>query len=172
MAQYFKIGKLVAAHGLGGELILKHSLGKKTSLKGLSVIFIEERKKSFLPWFIESARVKDVDEVYLKLENVSSRESSRKLVAKEVWLGESDFEKFSSKKSPFHLLGYSIVHDKNKVGEILEVIEQPHQWLCRLEVAGKEVFIPLNESTLQKIDHKKKEVLVMLPDGLLDVYIT
>ena len=49
MAEYFKIGKFVAVHGLKGELLLKHELGKKTSLKGLQAIFIEEKKNSFFP---------------------------------------------------------------------------------------------------------------------------
>jgi 16S rRNA processing protein RimM len=43
--------------------------------------------------------------------------------------------------------------------------------LCRLEINSKEVLIPLNESTLQKIDHKKRQVLVELPDGLLEIYL-
>ena len=41
--EYFKIGKLVAAFGIKGEMILKHSLGKKSALKGLKAIFIEEQ---------------------------------------------------------------------------------------------------------------------------------
>ena len=36
---------------------------------------------------------------------------------------------------------------------------------------GKEVLIPINESFLKKIDHKKKEVILELPEGLLDVYL-
>ena len=58
------------------------------------------------------------------------------------------------------------------LGEILELIEQPHQLLCLLEIKGKEVLIPLHEKTLQKVNHRKKEVLVQLPDGLLDIYLT
>jgi ribosomal 30S subunit maturation factor RimM len=46
---YFKAGKLVAVHGLKGELIFKHELGKKTSLKDLKAIIIEERKDSIGP---------------------------------------------------------------------------------------------------------------------------
>jgi 16S rRNA processing protein RimM len=57
--EYFKIGKLVAVHGLTGELLLKHELGKKTSLKGLQAIFVEDNKNSFLPWFIENAKIKN-----------------------------------------------------------------------------------------------------------------
>lgn len=171
MVKYFKIGKLVAAHGLKGELILKHELGKKTSLKGLQAIFIEERKDSFLPWFIENTKLKNEQEVYLRLEGVVTREAAIKLTQKEVWLTEPDLKKFAAKSSPINLLGYKIVSDGKILGEILEVIEQAHQMLCRLEVNSKEVLIPLNEDTLQKVDHKKKEVIVNLPEGLLEIYL-
>ena len=54
MNQYFKIGKLAASFGLKGDLVLQHSLGKKTSLKGLETIFLEEGKDNFMPYFIAS----------------------------------------------------------------------------------------------------------------------
>ena len=44
MSQYFKIGKFAASHGLTGELILAHSLGKKTALPGLEALFLETSK--------------------------------------------------------------------------------------------------------------------------------
>ena len=68
--EYFKIGKFVASFGLKGELVLKHNLGKKSSLKGIKAFFIEENKESFLPWFVESTRIRNEEEVYLKLEGV------------------------------------------------------------------------------------------------------
>ena len=171
MIKYFKIGKLVAVHGLKGELLLKHTLGKKTSLKGLQAIFIEEKKNAFLPWFIETAKIKNEEEIYLNLEGVNTREASMKLVQKEIWISEPDFKKFAAKTTPSTLLGYTIISNNESLGEILELIEQPHQLLCRLEIKGKEVLIPLHEESLQKIDHKKKEVLVKLPDGLLEIYL-
>lgn len=170
MAEYFKIGKLVAASGLKGELILKHTLGKKTSLKGLTTIFIEDKKDSFLPWFIQSVRIKNEEEVYLKLESIDFREAAIKLTQKEVWLPEQDFKKFTAKSAPANLLGYTIINNAEPLGEILEVIEQPHQLLCRIEINKKEALIPLNESFLQKINHAKKQVIVELPNGLLEIY--
>lgn len=172
MAEYFKIGKLVAVHGLTGELLLKHELGKKTSLKGLQAIFIEEKKNSFIPWFLESAKSKNDSEVYLKIEGINTREAAIKLTQKEIWVPEVDFKKFAAKSAPASLLGYTIIDNNKPLGEILELIEQPHQLLCRLEIKGKEVLIPLHAETLKKVNHTKKEVLVELPDGLLEIYLT
>src|SRR5436189_853027 len=97
MDHYFKIGKLAASFGLKGELILQHNLGKKTAFKGLESVFIEEKKESFLPYFIESVKVKSEDEVYLKLEGIDTVETARKMTPKEVWLTEADFKKFADK---------------------------------------------------------------------------
>ena len=169
--EYFKTGKLVAASGLKGELIFKHELGKKTSLKDLKAVFIEDKKDSFIPWFIESTRIKNDSEIYLKLEGIDTREAAAKLSPKEVWMTEEDFKKYAAKSAPASLLGYTIINSKDRLSEILEVIEQPHQLLCRIELNEKEVLIPLNENFLKKIDHKKKEVVVELPEGLLDIYL-
>ena len=171
MAEYLKIGKLVAAYGLKGELVLKHTLGKKSSLKGLQTVFIEDKKDSFLPWFIVSTKIKSREEIYLKLEGIDVRENAIKLVQKELWVPEADFKRIASVSSPVNLLGFNLVDDGKNLGEILEVIEQPHQLLCRLEINKKEVLVPLHEETLLKIDKKKKEVNVRLPEGLLEIYL-
>ena len=171
MTEYFKIGKLVSAFGLKGELVLQHNLGKKTSLKDLQAIFIEERKSAFIPWFIESTKIKTNEEIYLKLQDVNTREAAIKLLQKEVWLTESDFKKFSAKSSPINFLGYTIIEKEKELGTILEVIEQPHQILCRIEIENKEVLIPLHENTITKIDNRKKQVIVDLPEGLLEIYL-
>ena len=109
MTEYFKIGKLVSSFGLKGELILKHNLGKKTSLKDLQAIFLEERKEAFIPWFIEHTKIKSDEEIYIKLEGVDTKEKAIPLVQKEVWVPESDFQKYSAKTSPINLLGFEIV---------------------------------------------------------------
>jgi 16S rRNA processing protein RimM len=171
MTEYFKIGKFVGTFGLKGELVLKHNLGKKTSLKGLKAIFIEEQKQSFIPWFIENTKIKNDEEIYVKLEGINVREQAIRLTQKEVWLPETEFKKFSAKTSPINLLGYDIVEGEQVLGKILEVIEQPHQILCRIELNHKEAFIPLHEETIKKIDKKRQQVIVSLPPGLLEIYL-
>ena len=170
MTEYFKIGKFVSLFGLKGELVLKHNLGRKTSLKGLKAIFIEEGKESFIPWFIETAKIKNEEEIFLKLEGINIREQATKMSRKEVWIPEEDFKKFSAKTSPINLLGFDIIENEKILGRILEVIEQPHQILCRIDINNKEAYIPLHEETIKKIDRKKQQVIVGLPPGLLEIY--
>ncbi|RYY56731.1 MAG: 16S rRNA processing protein RimM [Chitinophagaceae bacterium] len=169
--EYYRLGKLAASFGLKGEMILTHYLGKKSSLKGLQAVFTEEKTNSFLPWFIEETRIKSEEETYIKLEGVDTKESTMRLVRKELWIPEAEFKKMAAKSAPVSLLGYTIFNGKDELGEILEIIEQPHQVLCRIEVTGREVLIPLHEETLEKVDHKKKKVVTVLPDGLLEIYL-
>ena len=170
MNQYFKIGKLAASTGLKGELVLQHNLGKKTTLKGLEAIFLEEKKDSFIPYFLQSAKIRNEKETVIKLEGVDIVEAARKLTPKEVWLAAEDFEKFAARSSPIAMLGFTIVNDGEELGEILEVIEQPHQILCSILLNGKEALIPIHEESLEKVDQKKRKVYVTLPDGLLEIY--
>jgi len=171
MDQYFKIGKLAASFGLKGELVLQHSLGKKTALKGLETIFIEDRKDNFMPYFISTTTIKNDAEVYIKLEGIDSKETARKLTPKEVWLSEDDFKTFAASSAPITMLGFHLINDDDEdLGEIIEVIEQPHQILCAILLNGKEALIPIHQESLDKIDPENRKIYVSLPDGLLDIY--
>ncbi len=168
--EYFNIGKIVSAFGVAGELIITHSLGKKTALKDVEAVFIEEKKDKPIPYFIESAKARNDKDVLVKLEGVQTREQASLLLQKEVWLLEKDFKKLVAKSAPIQLLGYTLINEGTPVGEIAEVIEQPHQLLCKVLLNGNEALIPLHEETLQKIDNSRKQVHVVLPHGLLELY--
>lgn len=170
MTEYKNIGKLVASFGVKGEMLLKHQLGKKTALAGLDALFIETRKDQLLPYFIVSARAKSEDEVYVILEGIENREMTLPLLQKQVWLNSDRYAEYADSSAPGSLLGFHIMQKGEDIGEILEVIEQPQQLLCRVLRNGKDALIPLHEETLLKIDKRKKQVIVQLPDGLLEIF--
>ncbi|HVX28049.1 MAG TPA: ribosome maturation factor RimM [Parafilimonas sp.] len=171
MDEHIHIGKLVATVGLKGELLLTHMLGKKTTFKQAEVLFIETQKNIQLPYFIENSNSKNETETVLKLESINTKEQAAKLLQKKIWLAKNDFEKYVSKIAPINLIGFIIFNNEEKLGEVEAVIEQPQQILLQTHVQQKEVLIPLHEETLKKIDRKKKQVHVVLPDGLLQIYL-
>ena len=170
MSAYTRIGKIVAAHGLKGEVILVHHLGKKTALKDVNALFLEDSQKQLIPWFIEKASARNEEECVVKLEDIHTREGAKKVYPKDVWLTDTDFQKLVATNAPIALLGYEVIDGNQPLGNISEVIEQPHQVLCSVMYKDKEVLIPLHQDTLVKIDRKLKKVFVQLPEGLLEVY--
>lgn len=170
MQEYFKIGRLAATFGVDGQLVLEHSLGKKSRLNGLEAFFIEEKKDIFLPYFIVATKIKNDKETYITLEGIQSKEDARVLVKKEVWLIEKDFKKFAVDTSPISLLGFTVINKETEIGQVTEVIEQPHQLLCVVKTENNEILIPIHKESLEKMDKKKRRLYVNLPDGLLEIY--
>ncbi len=172
MANYFNIGKLSATFGTEGEFILRHSLGRRTALKDVTAVFIEERKDSFLPYFLQKAKAKDAEHVYIKLEGIDTREAARNMLQKGVYLEEADFKAQAAGSAPLSLLGYQVEDSvQGLLGTIEEIIEMPHQVLAKVTYREKEMLLPLNEQTLLKVDKKQQLVRLELPDGLLDIYL-
>lgn len=166
---YLHIGKIAASFGTNGEVIVTHALGKKSNFKDVEVLFVEETKGSKLPYFIEKAKAKTTDESYLKLEGINSKEATKKLLGKPIWLTEEDARKLSAKQSSIGLIGYHVFDEENEIGAVIEVIEQPHQTLLNVEYKCKEVYIPMHEDNIIQVQHAKKKIVLEIPDGLLDL---
>ncbi len=171
MNDLVSIGKIVGQHGVDGGMILKHELGKKSDFEGIQALFVEEKKGSQIPYFVQKVVARDSGESIIQLEGIDSREQAVRFVRRQVWLNRSDFEKLVSKKSPLSLLGFTLIEKGKALGIIEEVIEQAHQVICITSILEKEVMIPLHDDTIIKIDRKKKTVEVNLPEGLIDLYL-
>jgi 16S rRNA processing protein RimM len=171
MDQLIRIGQLVAAHGVDGLLVLRHSLGKKTDFASVESLFIETEPGRFLPYFITEAKARGAEETVVRIEGINTREKALLLLKKSIWLDPAIARSLASTSAPLVLVGYTVLDQGKILGPVLEVIEQPIQLLLRLEIEGKEVLVPVHEGTLDRIDHKKRQVKVVLPEGLLDIYL-
>lgn len=171
MDQYVVIGKFIATFGIKGDLVLKHHLGAGLDTEALKTVFIEEKSGRFMPYFVAAVKNKTAEEALIQLEGVDAPEKAKVFLRKQVWLPEKDVKTQAAQHAPISLLGFAVYDEKKMLGKVVEVIEQPMQVLLRIDYQGKEVFVPLNESTLLKIEHKKEKITVRLPEGLLDIYI-
>jgi 16S rRNA processing protein RimM len=172
MENYLTIGKIAATFGIKGELVLTHHLGGDATLDGVTALFIEEMTGKFIPYFLVSAKPRNDTEMLVVLEGYDTPEKAKKFVKKKVWLLEADLKKSASISAPISLLGFSMYEKKKLLGKVIEVIEQPTQLLLSIMMNEKEVLVPINETTLDKIDHKSQKIFVILPEGLLDIYLT
>jgi len=169
---YQYIGKLSGAHGLDGKLVLRHKLEGKNIWKKIPHIFVEVRRESYIPYFIEEQNVVNHEEVLLQLDEVDSVEIAKTLAGKKVYLEEEVYAGLMPKAVMDNMVGFKVIDEKlGELGVIEDLFETPGQVVATIQYQQKEVIIPLIDSTIKGIDGMKKTITVSLPDGLLDVYL-
>jgi 16S rRNA processing protein RimM len=93
-------------------------------------------------------------------------------VGREIYLDQKKLKKKKPFTSFADFIGFELI-DENKglVGILDDVLQLTHHELGRFLFNGKEVLFPWNEAIVRKIDKRKKEISLRLPEGLLDVYL-
>jgi 16S rRNA processing protein RimM len=170
MENTINVGKIVATFGIDGQIILVHALGKKSNFKDVEFMLIEETKGSLLPYFIKTASAKTETESYILFEGIASKEAAKRLLNKQVWMPNEVFRKLTNKQSPIAMIGYSIIANGVSIGNVMEVIEQPHQILLTVLYKNNEAYIPMHQDNVIEINHKNQQILLTIPEGLLEIY--
>ncbi len=164
-----RIGKIVASHGLNGDLILTHVVNKSGWLKKDDILFLEINKGSYIPHFVISARTTSSDEYIVRLEDVEKVESAKRLVGKHAYVKE-DILTGVADDSPLLWIGFNLVDkEKGGLGPIEDVLQTGHQWLAKITHEGKEVLIPLIDQMIIDVNLRNKYIRMDLPEGLLDL---
>jgi len=168
---YTMVGKLGKPHGISGafRFLLQRELKSKAKFPKH---FMVQVKGSFLPWFIQSVEWIGFNEGFILFEEITSPERAKQFSGAELFMAAKDVQIYLKKQSQDidYLIGYSI-SDKamGEIGIIEEMIENPGQILLSVKHQGREVMIPFVEDFVVDINTRKKQILVDLPEGLLEL---
>ena len=166
-----RIGKIVAAHGINGSLILTHVVGNSQWLKKGQVLLLEMQKGSYIPYFVSQVKANNDKEYIINLEDVDKVEYAKRLVTKQVYVDEVILSDYA-KKSPLLWIGFNILDKKQgDIGAVIDVSQTGYQWLAKVIYHGAEVLVPLIDQMILKVDVKTKTIEMELPEGLLEVYL-
>jgi 16S rRNA processing protein RimM len=135
-------------------------------------VFIEINSK-LVPFFVSNFQLLK-DRAIVKLEDVNSFDGADKLVGCALYLPLTELPELDEDQFYYHdIISYLIVDEhKGALGTIENIYELPHQDLIAMNYQNKEVLIPITDDFITKVDHQKKELHVVLPDGLLEIYLT
>jgi 16S rRNA processing protein RimM len=166
-----RIGKIAAAHGLQGMVVLTHIVGNAKWMKKGTAIFVEMKKGSYIPYFVAAIKTAGAEECIVGLEDVSEPAAAKKLVGKHVYVKEEVVSGYAD-DTPLLWIGFELT-DKTKgaIGPIEDVLQTGKQWLAKITYKEKEALVPLVEGIVTKIDIKNRQITVDLPEGLLEVYL-
>ena len=173
MNDFKSIGFTKKTYGIKGELKLKIEDNYLEDFAQAKVVFLNIEGQK-IPFFIKAI---NFDNPFtIKFEEYESREAVIKLTGKEIFLQNIDIIAPENRTiEPTTLfyqkyVGYQLIDKElGKIGLIEEIIPYPQQEMATITYLGKTILIPLNEYLILKIDEIAKEILVELPEGMLDL---
>lgn len=164
-----RVGKIVATHGLQGDLVFTHIAGSSVWLKRGQALLLEIQKGSRIPYFVSHLKPVSEKEYIIHFEEVDTVEAAKRLTGKQVYTDISALP-VTEEASPLSWIGLTVT-DKmlGRIGEITDVFQTGHQWLASVSYNGKEILLPLVPPIVQQVDAATREIRMTLPDGILDL---
>ena len=178
LVENIKIGKIVNAVALRGEVKVYHYSDYKERFEELDEILVERNsaKKHLMEKYkIEGVRYQK-DMAILKLKGVDDRNVAEALKDCDVYITEADLRELP--EDTFYirdLIGCRVINEAEKaetaeeIGVITDVLQNSAQDIYQIKTAsGKEVLIPAVGEFVKEIRIDEKTVIVSLIPGFLD----
>jgi 16S rRNA processing protein RimM len=166
-----RLGRILKPNGyLGFVKVAFFISGLEDYLDSGDFIFIEWMEKP-VPYLIEEISWDDDKTARIKLADVNSDAEAKTLIDRQVVLSEKTIPASLLEASEdIDLIGFKVTDTHKKfIGTITGIDERGPQSLLELEKDGKEILIPVHEDIILKIDIRKRQVIVDLPEGLLEL---
>lgn len=171
MIEFYNVGKIVNTQGLKGEVrvISKTDFAEERYKKG-QVLHLFQDKKAPITLTIKSHRKhKNFDIVSFEGHpNINDIEKYRDGILK---IAATELQELPENEFYYHeIIGLKVVEeDGSELGKIKEILSPGANdvWVIQRQGA-KDVLIPYIESVVKEIDLENGQVIVEIPEGLID----
>ena len=168
---FYFLGKIVSKYSFKGEVVLKINTEFPSNYDLLEKIFIKI-DGSFIPYFISKITSHSKNNsIRVLFDGITDEQQIKNILQKKVYIPLKNLPKLPKNKFYIHeIIGFRAV-DKvaGNIGKIININEESPQRKLVVNFNGKEVFIPLVDEIVRKIDKQKNEVLITIPNGLLNL---
>ena len=165
-----KIGKIVNAVALRGEVKVYHYSDYKERFEELEEILVE-RKGKYTAYEIENVRYQK-NTAILKLKGVDDRNAAEALKESDIYITEDDLRELP--EDTFYvkdLIGCRVLNEENgaEIGVIKDVLQNSAQDIYQITLKnGKEALIPVVGEFVREVSIEEKYVKIHLIPGFID----
>ena len=169
---FYFLGSIRKTYGIDGEVVVTlESDPSDTLLKKLESLFLEIEGKR-IPFFISNFRKTRPREAILRLEMIDDLEQAKSIINHRIFTTLKDFEPQNSGEINLSILTGFILFDNKlgEIGQIDEVLMYPQNPLFKIIRQENEILVPVNEDLIEAIDTERRQIHMILPDGLIDLF--
>lgn len=165
----FYLGTVVGKFSFKGEVLVKTDTDTPEDYTTLESIFVETTM-GLVPFFIRKCRLHKSSLLRIQFDDVSSEEEANALLKKKLFLPLSLLPPLEGNQFYFHeIIGFDVFDKKKQIGKVIRVNDQTAQPLLEIEDQGKTSLIPLHDDFIEKLHRDKKQLILKIPEGLLDL---
>lgn len=168
----FYLGKIVRKHSFKGEVVIKLDTDEPELYQEMESIFVD-LGNNLIPFFIEKSLLQKGNQLRVQFEDMYTEEEADGILKANVYLPIDLLPKLTGDKFYFHeVIGFKVV-DVNYgfVGVIDGINDKTAQPLFEISNGDKEVFIPMIDDFIKKVDRENSTIEVETPAGLIDLYL-
>jgi|TARA_B110000967_G_C18851155_1_gene544715 16S rRNA processing protein RimM len=168
----FYLGKIVRKHSFKGEVVIKLDTDEPELYENMESVFVLHGI-NLIPFFIEKSLLQKGNQLRTKFEGVDTEKDADGILKSGVYLPLTLLPKLTGAQFYYHeIIDFKMVDvNYGEVGFITGINESTAQPLFEVNKNGVEIFIPMIDDFIKKIDRKNKSVLVETPEGLIDLYL-
>ena len=168
----FYLGKIVSKYSFKGEVLLKLDTDEPELYEKMESVFVE-LGKNLVPFFIAKSRLHKSSLLRIAFEDVNDEAAAERLLGKGTYLPLSMLPKLSGKQFYYHeVIGFTLIDSVHgNIGQITAINDSASQVLFEAEKDGKQLLIPLSDDFITKVDRELKEIHVITPEGLVELYL-
>ena len=163
------LGKISRVNGYDGSVTVKLEKSFLENIPEMESVFLEINGKP-VPFFISSSDYQGGDVLKLKFEGYASYEKVNEFTGCRIFLTTINDANQPDNK-PENIVGFKVIlQNKNLIGTINEIIQNPGNYLLKIiSPEKKEILIPFHPDFIKDFDKRKKTIMVDLPEGLIDL---
>ncbi len=167
MQDFVEVGKIVKTHGVNGEIIVE--LDNPAILEDTTEPVVLEIEGLRVPFFIAQARAVSAQRARVQFDCTHTEQRAKTLVGCKFFVSPDVFDDIDDEyASPSAIVGFTVVDKRH--GDIGKVLSVDNLNINPIMVVGeKQTLIPFHPEFVSKIDFRKRQVRVALPDGLLNL---
>lgn len=169
----FYLGKIVKKHSFKGEVVIKLDTDEPELYRNMESVFVDIGN-NLVPFFIEKSSLSKSTMLRVKFEDVDTEADAEAIMKSGIYLPLDLLPKLSGDKFYYHEVIGFVVKDANygEVGIIKNINDTAAQPLFEIDREGTEIFIPMIDDFIDKIDRENKVVEVTTPEGLISLYLS
>ena len=168
----FYLGNIVKKHSFKGEVVIKLDTDEPELYKNMESVFVD-LGGNLVPFFIKKSSLSRSTMLRVHFEDVNSEEEADFIMKAGIYLPLNLLPKLKGNQFYFHeIIGFHVIDEiHGDVGVLVYINDKAAQPMFEIENGDVEIFIPMIDDFIKKIDRENKQIHVKTPEGLIDLYL-